>query len=313
MHPTKLKRLGISTARCELVRAATIRSKLSVCRPLWICLLKLSFGLDRQKQQMRSFYISAQALTFAKISKAEEFKSSCSNASSQKGLQPSSQSILSQSAKRSNDMSRRPNPSNPYDEYQQLAFHPYNVFLMLLLAGISALFLTFLGAFVYTRIQSDMQPMRIPLLFAFNSLLLLAASWAMWRAKRSFHFDDDKHYLLELKATIGLSVLFLLMQLVAWFQLFSRNIFPETDNSAAYLYLVSGLHLLHVLAGLPFLYLFFKHSRKRLSDPVSMLVYFSDPEMKLRLRLLNIYWHFLDGLWILLILFFGVQGWWFKS
>ncbi len=206
-------------------------------------------------------------------------------------------------------MSRHPNKPNPYNEYQQLAFHPYNVFLMLLLAGISALFLTFLGAFIYTRIQSGMQPMRIPLLFVFNSLLLLAASWAMWRAKRSFLLDREKHYLLELKAAMGLSVLFLLLQSVAWAILFSRNIFPETDNSAAYLYLVSGLHLLHVLAGLPFLYFFTKRSQKQLADPVSMLIYFSDPEMKLRLRLLNIYWHFLDGLWILLVLFFGLQGW----
>ncbi len=204
-------------------------------------------------------------------------------------------------------MAKLPKKNNPYDEYQQLAFHPYNVFLILLLAGISALFLTFLGAFIYHRMQSGMQALRIPTLFIFNSLLLLAASWMMWRAKKSFHQDNSRAYLSELKATIVLSILFLLLQLIAWAMLFQQNILPQTDNSAAYLYLVSGLHLLHVLAGLPFLFSFLKHTKKQLSDQVSMLVYFSDPEMKLRLRLLNIYWHFLDALWLLLVLFFLIN------
>ncbi len=204
-------------------------------------------------------------------------------------------------------MSKRPQKSNPYDEYQQLAFHPYNVFLILVLVGISALFLPFLAAFIYTRVQGGMKPLDIPLLFVFNSLLLIAASYAMWRSRRSFHRDDVKRYLLELKAALGLSALFMALQLMAWYALFSRNIFPETDNSAAYLYLVSGLHLLHVLAGLPFLYVFLRRAERQLAEPVSALVYFSDPEMKLRLRLLNIYWHFLDVLWLLLIAFFLIN------
>lgn len=205
-------------------------------------------------------------------------------------------------------MSKHPKKSHPYDEYQRLSFHPYNVFLMLLLTGISALFLSFLAAFIYTRIQSGMEPLMIPSLFVFNSLLLLAASYVMWRAKRSFHRDEVKRYLTELKIALGLSAIFLLLQLAAWTLLFSQNIFPETDTSVAYLYLVSGLHLLHVLAGLPFLITFLRHATRQLAEPVSALVYFSDPEMKLRLRLLNIYWHFLDALWLLLVGFFLINA-----
>ena len=44
-----------------------------------------------------------------------------------------------------------------------------------------------------------------------------------------------------------------------------------------------------------------------MKEPVSVLVYFSDPEKRLKLRLLTIYWHFLDGLWIYLVLFFWVN------
>jgi cytochrome c oxidase subunit 3 len=59
--------------------------------------------------------------------------------------------------------------------------------------------------------------------------------------------------------------------------------------------------------GLPFLYLFYRAAKKYMIDPVTVLVYFSDPEKRLKLRLLTIYWHFLDLLWIYLVLFFGIN------
>jgi cytochrome c oxidase subunit 3 len=85
-------------------------------------------------------------------------------------------------------------------------------------------------------------------------------------------------------------------------------VFIDTDNSAGYLYVISGLHFLHVIAGLPFLGIFLWKAYKKMVDPVSVLVYFSDPEKRLKLRLLTIYWHFLDGLWIYLVLFFYINA-----
>jgi cytochrome c oxidase subunit 3 len=37
------------------------------------------------------------------------------------------------------------------------------------------------------------------------------------------------------------------------------------------------------------------------------LIYFSDDEKKLNLKLLNTYWHFLDILWLYLIIFFAIN------
>jgi cytochrome c oxidase subunit 3 len=67
--------------------------------------------------------------------------------------------------------------------------------------------------------------------------------------------------------------------------------------------------LAHVIAGLPFLVMFYRTACKRMVDPVTVLVYFSDPEKRLKLRLLTVYWHFLDGLWIYLVLFLGINYW----
>ena len=64
----------------------------------------------------------------------------------------------------------------------------------------------------------------------------------------------------------------------------------------------------HVLGGLPFLVQFYLAARKRMIDPVTVLIYFSDPQKQLRLKLLTRYWHFLDGLWIYLVLFFLINA-----
>lgn len=180
--------------------------------------------------------------------------------------------------------------------------------LFILLFGLSALFLALTAAYIYTRVTMDVPPVEIPILFIFNTLVLLGSSRTMIRAKRCYLNDDTIGYQQNLKYTIWLSLFFMVMQTVAWWWLFQKNV--RLDNSATtvqYLYVISFVHLAHVIVGLPFLIFFYNTAKKRMVDPVTVLVYFSDPEKRLKLRLLTIYWHFLDGLWIYLVLFFGIN------
>ncbi len=179
--------------------------------------------------------------------------------------------------------------------------------LSLLLFGLSALFLALTIAYVYTRITMHVPPVRLPFLFLFNTLILLGSSYTMILAKRCYLGDDTEGYQQNLRYTIGLSLLFMVMQGIAWAWLFRNNIALSTSTTTAYLYLISFVHLAHVFGGLPFLVLFYRTAKKRMVDPVTVLVYFSDPEKRLKLRLLTVYWHFLDGLWIYLVLFFGLN------
>ncbi len=188
-----------------------------------------------------------------------------------------------------------------------LIFHPYNVLLVLTLASITMLFLAFSAAFIYSRVESNMPPIKLPWIFLFNTLLLLGSSLTMHWAKKSYLQDNTQNYQRALLWTIIITVVFMIMQYVGWVQLFSQQIFINSDNSASYLYVISGLHFAHVVAGLPFLILFLITARRRMKEPVSVLVYFSDPEKRLKLRLLGLYWHFLDGLWIYLVLFFYIN------
>lgn len=196
---------------------------------------------------------------------------------------------------------------NDDEQQDNFAFHPKNVLLTLLIFSLSMLFLTMTGAFVYTRVQSDLPPIKLPLLFLLNTAILLVSSYTMILAKRAYLADDTKAYTRMLWYTMGLSFFFLAMQCVAWWQLFEQQIYITTDNSAGYLYVISGLHFAHVIGGIPFLAVFLYRARKYMKEPVSVLVYFSDPDKRLNLRLLTIYWHFLDALWIYLVVFFFIN------
>jgi cytochrome c oxidase subunit 3 len=182
--------------------------------------------------------------------------------------------------------------------------HPQYIIMTLVLFGVTALFLGFSGAYLYNRVQQGIQPVSLPSLFYYNSLLLIASSYTLWQAKNSYKKDDTIKYRQYLNITLALTFVFLIAQIFAWMQLFGNNISIQHSTMASYLYLISGVHFAHVIAGIPFLLYFIIEAYKKMKTPVTVLIYFSDKAKKRSLNLLNIYWHFLDALWIYLVLFF---------
>jgi len=186
--------------------------------------------------------------------------------------------------------------------------HPSFIAIGLLLAGITALFLGFTGAYLYTRVQSGMPPMNLPILFVFNTLILVAASLMLMYAMKCYKNDQTERYQMCLGVTLILTIVFLVSQILAWMQLYDQGIFVNHSNMASYLYIISAIHFAHVIAGIPFLGMFLYNSIKNMKEPVSVLVYFSDPAKRRSLKLLTIYWHFLDVLWVYLVVFFLVNS-----
>ena len=185
--------------------------------------------------------------------------------------------------------------------------HPGYIVMFLVLAGITALFLGFSGAYMYNRIQQNIPPIKLPSLFYWNTLILVASSATLIWARKSYKNDHTSNYKIALAITLTLTVLFLVAQVLAWIQLQDQNIMINHNNMASYLYVISGLHFAHVVAGIPFLAYFLFIAVKKMKSPVSVLIYFSDKAKKRKLDLLNLYWHFLDGLWIYLVLFFLIN------
>lgn len=193
------------------------------------------------------------------------------------------------------------------NKYKGPVIHPYTIFLVLILGGVAMLFLAFSISYLYSRIKSGNPPIRLPLIFIFNTMLLLGSSLSIIWAKKCYQSDDTENYMKALVFTIILTLLFMVGQGIGWYQLFNEDSGIAASNASGYLHIISFVHFAHIIAGLPFLILFLWTAHKRMKEPVSVLVYFSDPEKALKLKLLTWYWHFLDILWIYLVLFFWIN------
>ncbi len=190
------------------------------------------------------------------------------------------------------------------DNQKKYLIHPQEIALYILLFGVSALFIGFSASYLYSRVQSGIPPLALPPLFILNTLILLASSYTLVKSMKDYKADRTEAYKRMLGLTLALTILFLFSQIFAWKQLYAQGVFINHSNMASYLYLISAVHFCHVLVGIPFLAWFYINAVRKMVEPVSVLVYFSDPEKKRKLKLLTIYWHFLDGLWIYLVIFF---------
>ena len=182
--------------------------------------------------------------------------------------------------------------------------HPHKILLILVIGGLSVLFLSFTAAYGYSIFKSQIAALEVPVIFFFNTLVLIGSSFAISMAKRAFNQDNVKRLKNNLLTTIGLTTLFLIGQILGWRDISLREISLTHSVAASYVYIISGLHMVHIVAGIPFLVSFYIYTAK-LKNSVKVLLYFADSNKKLRLHLLATYWHFLDLVWLYLITFFA--------
>jgi cytochrome c oxidase subunit 3 len=173
--------------------------------------------------------------------------------------------------------------------------------LFVLLAACTMAFAAFTSAFVVRRGLSDMNDWvtvaKPPILFV-NTAVLLLSSFLLDASRRALKAGARSRFNLYWTAATALGILFLAGQAVAWSQLQHAGIFISTSPASSFLYVFTVAHALHILGG------------------VSALVYVDTQALRLRLGpakrtaidVTAIFWHFLDGLWLFLMVLFYVWG-----
>ena len=179
--------------------------------------------------------------------------------------------------------------------------------IVLILCGISALFGALSMAYLYSRVDREMRSIHLPVLFLFNTAVLIFSSYAIQRCRKYFDQRNEKLCVQWGIITLCATTMFLVFQGIAWYQLFNRNILPASTGGHGFLYAISILHFLHVLAGIPFL--------ARIILPMMMAhkqgnaaLFFIDDDQRRRLKHTAWYWHFIDVVWVYLIVFFLVNS-----
>jgi cytochrome c oxidase subunit 3 len=190
---------------------------------------------------------------------------------------------------------------------RERAFHPAAMIIVLIFFGISTLFGALSMAYLYTRVDRNMHSIHIPILFVFNTLVLLFSSYSIQQCRKYFDRQDDRLCVRWGIITMVVTLSFLCLQGIAWYQLFTRNIIPASSGAYGFLYAISILHFLHVMAGMPFLARIVFPLISASKQGNSALI-FIDDDVKRKLKHTAWYWHFIDVVWIYLMVFFLVNS-----
>lgn len=172
---------------------------------------------------------------------------------------------------------------------------------MMLWFGIGSLLMTFAGwtsAYIVSSTREDwMSDFRIPGAFWVSTAIILISSLTYWLALRSVRRDKQKAGSLALYATLALGLLFVVFQFRGFSEMIEYGYYftgPTSNITLSYVFLIAMVHVVHVAVGLiSLIVVLVKQLRGRYG-----------PGNTLGMELGITFWHFLDLLWVYLVLFF---------
>ena len=177
-----------------------------------------------------------------------------------------------------------------------------SIVMVLLLAGITTLFLGLTAAYLYTRITTGVHAPFPPATFFINIVVLFAGNRLLRLAYRSLDTVIYQRLKILVSGALALTVVFGFLQVVGWLEYFGDGLSIHASTAYSYLFVLSGLHLFHVVIGLPFLV----HYLIRLR--ANSLAVARERRMRRTLRAIALYWDFLDVLWVLLVVMLVVSS-----
>ena len=176
---------------------------------------------------------------------------------------------------------------------QRKKIHPHKFTLWV---GIGSLLMMFAGltsAYIVKRNQANWQTFDLPQLFWYSTAAIVLSSITIFLAEKAFKHREMSKYRSLLSATVILGVLFIVFQLLGFQQLWAKGITLQANVSYSFLYVIVGLHAAHVLGGLIALVLLFAKTFSKKTRNYNIVP----------VELVSTYWHFVDILWIYLLIF----------
>jgi cytochrome c oxidase subunit III len=181
---------------------------------------------------------------------------------------------------------------------QRNKIHPHKFTLWVGIGSIIMMFAGLTSAYIVKRSQANWTMLEIPGIFWVSTITILLSSLTMYLAVKAFRERNMNRYRSMLSLTAILGLAFLVMQVIGFMQYRSmdiRLIGAGSNASYSFLLAIASLHAAHVFGGVIALVII---ARKALSSRKRS--YSSVP-----VEVVATYWHFVDILWIYLILFFS--------
>lgn len=179
--------------------------------------------------------------------------------------------------------------------------HPKKFALWTAIVSMLMLFSAFTSAFIVRKAAGNWLSFPIVEEFFYSTGVILSSSVILHVAYKAFVAKNYTLYKILLTIGLALGVLFVALQYTGWLTLNNeKGIFISTNQSSSFFVLLVGTHALHVIGGITALMISWIYALKKSTQEWT-------PKGQLRLELTFTYWHFVDILWLYLLLFLWIQ------
>lgn len=181
---------------------------------------------------------------------------------------------------------------------QKKRIHPHKFTMWVAIGSILMMFAGLTSAFIVKSNQTSWVPVEIPRVFWISTVVIIISSITVQMALRSFKQREMNQYRLLIGITLLSGIAFVVLQWLGFQDLWAQKITFKGSGAGQFLYVIFGLHAIHVIGGIitlmvMFIKAFIGKTKLYSSVPVEVAA---------------IYWHFVDVLWIYLLFFFIIIG-----
>lgn len=196
------------------------------------------------------------------------------------------------------DLNIKSSQNSPGNKSKKI--HPHKFTLWVAIASILMMFAGLTSAFIVKSNLVGWRQVNMPTVFWYSTAVILLSSLTIQMSVRSFIQREMRKYRALVVTTFVLGILFIVLQWIGFQELwYKENItFKGTSGAGQFLYIIFGLHALHVLGGIIVLMVMFARAFFGKTK-----VYSAVP-----IEVAATYWHFVDLLWIYLLVFFIIIG-----
>jgi cytochrome c oxidase subunit 3 len=177
--------------------------------------------------------------------------------------------------------------------------HPQKFLMWAAIGSIVMMFAGLTSAYIVKKNQGNWLVIELPVMFWYSTGVILASSITMWLASAAIKAGKTINYKLFITLTSILGIVFVSLQWDGFKDLELRGfalIGPQSNSASSFLFIITGLHMLHVLGGVVALFVLFFRAIFIKSSQINIVP----------IQIVATYWHFVDILWIYLFIFYNL-------
>ncbi len=174
-----------------------------------------------------------------------------------------------------------------------LSMNPLKFAMWLFIVSIIMIFASLTSAYLVRRAEGNWLDFQMPNIFWVSTVVIILSSVTMQWAYISAKKDNLSQISIAMVFTSLLGLTFLVLQWYGWKALKLENVFLAGNPSGSFLYMLTGAHGVHIMAGVLFLFIILAKS----------LNHTIHSKNTLWIEMCTTFWHFLGLLWIYLFVF----------